>query len=97
MIAFDVNGMTCGRCVSAITQALKTVDQAAEVHIDLAAHRVQIDASVASAAALADAIRDAGYSPTPMLAAVLAHPAKVAGSRFRPAEAWPPARRPVAP
>ena len=60
---YGVAGMTCGHCVNAITQALKAVDSTAEVRIDLAQHRVEIESSVAGAASLGDAIRDAGYTP----------------------------------
>ena len=63
MIAFEVKDMTCGHCVSAITQALKAVDGRADVTIDLTRHRVEITAATASAAALGDAIREAGYTP----------------------------------
>ncbi|KQY80862.1 heavy-metal-associated domain-containing protein [Pelomonas sp. Root1444] len=64
MIAFEVNDMTCGHCVSTITKALKAVDNAATVQIDLATHRVQVEPSSADAEELAEAIKDAGYSPT---------------------------------
>jgi len=40
MITFEVNDMTCGHCVSSITRAVKALDPAAKVQIDLAAHRV---------------------------------------------------------
>jgi copper chaperone len=63
MIAYEVKDMTCGHCVNAITQALKAVDSTAEVRIDLAQHRVEIESSEAGAASLGDAIRDAGYTP----------------------------------
>ena len=62
MISFQVTDMTCGHCAATITKAVKAVDSAAEVHIDLAAHRVQV-ASDVDAALLQTAIRDAGYSP----------------------------------
>lgn len=62
MIAFEVKDMTCGHCVRAITEAVKSVDGGAEVQIDLATHRVEITAT-ADAAALRDAIQEAGYTP----------------------------------
>ena len=64
MIAFEVDDMTCGHCVSTITKALKAVDQHAKVEIDLAAHRVQIEPASSDAEELAEAIQDAGYTPT---------------------------------
>lgn len=66
MIAFEVNDMSCGHCVGAITQAVKDADPGATVEIDLASHRVQIQADAADAMALADAIREAGYTPQPL-------------------------------
>lgn len=65
MITFEVNDMTCGHCVSTITKALKAVDKDAKVQVDLATHRVQIEPSEADAEELAQAIKDAGYNPTP--------------------------------
>lgn len=76
MIAFTVNDMSCGHCVSAITQALKAVDPDARVRFDLAAHRVDIDAGHAGVDELRDAIQAAGY--TPVLAADPAPRAAVA-------------------
>ena len=66
MIAFQVDDMTCGHCVSTITQALKAADSDARVQIDLAAHRVQVDPVLASTDQIAEAIRDAGYTPLPV-------------------------------
>ncbi|MCY4755033.1 heavy-metal-associated domain-containing protein [Pelomonas aquatica] len=69
MIDFEVRDMSCGHCVGAITQALKAVDGDAEVQIDLGTHRVQVEAGSASAQELAEAIREAGYTPVPAAAA----------------------------
>jgi copper chaperone len=65
MISFQVNDMTCGHCVSTVTKALKAVDQDARVQIDLATHRVQVEPVLADADELADAIKEAGYTPVP--------------------------------
>jgi Copper chaperone len=65
MIAFEVKDMTCGHCVSTITQAVKAVDRNAKVEIDLARHRVEIEPADADADALDEAIREAGYTPIP--------------------------------
>ena len=65
MIAFEVSDMSCGHCVSSITQAVKQTDQAAQVRVDLATHRVEIESSATSAEAFGDAIREAGYTPVP--------------------------------
>jgi copper chaperone len=70
MIAFQVNDMTCGHCVSTITKALKATDKDAKVQIDLATHRVQVEPVSADAEELAEAIKDAGYTPVPVGVAV---------------------------
>jgi len=79
MIAFEVNDMTCGHCVSTITKALKATDKDAKVQIDLATHRVQVEPSSSDADELAEAIKDAGYTPVPVQAASTAS-SKPAGS-----------------
>jgi copper chaperone len=63
MISFEVNDMTCGHCVSSVTQAVKALDAQAQVQVDLARHRVDIEPALADAAALAAAITDAGFTP----------------------------------
>lgn len=63
MITFEVNDMTCGHCVSTITKTLKATDKNARVQIDLATHRVQVEPVSADAEELAEAIKDAGYTP----------------------------------
>ena len=65
MIAFEVNDMTCGHCVSTITKAVKAADKDAKVQIDLARHRVEIEPSDSDAEELRDAIEEAGYTPVP--------------------------------
>lgn len=62
MIAFEVQDMTCGHCVSTITKALKAVDKDAKVQIDLGTHRVQIEPA-GNGSELSDAIKEAGYTP----------------------------------
>lgn len=57
---FTVQGMTCGHCEKAVTQAIKQLDPQAEVVIDRAAERVQVQ-SEQSHEALARAIADEGY------------------------------------
>ena len=80
MISFQVTDMTCGHCVSMITKAIKAADKDAKVQIDLAAHRVQVEPASADAEELADAIKEAGYTPVAVQAAnVAAAPAKAGG------------------
>ena len=80
MIAFEVKDMTCGHCVSTITKALKAADRDAKVHIDLATHRVQVEPVSADAEELAEAIKDAGYTPVSVEAALSESAAPVRGS-----------------
>ncbi|MGQ3051624.1 MAG: heavy-metal-associated domain-containing protein [Roseateles sp.] len=63
MIAYQVNDMTCGHCVSMITKAVQRIDPAAKVVIDLDSRRVEIGAVNAVASELKDAIEAAGYTP----------------------------------
>ena len=80
MIAFEVKDMTCGHCVSTITKALKATDRDAKVQIDLATHRVQVEPVSADAEELAEAIKDAGYTPVSVEAALSESAAPVRGS-----------------
>ena len=79
MLTFQVNDMTCGHCVSTITKALKAADKDAKVNFDLASHRVDVEPATADFAELAEAIKDAGYTPVPAQPG-LAKPSKQAGS-----------------
>ena len=63
VIAFQVSDMTSARCASAVTRAVKAVDRAAEVRVDLATFTVEIEAGHATARELSEAILRAGYSP----------------------------------
>lgn len=65
MITFLVDDMSCGHCVQAITQAVKAVDPAAEVAVDLPEHRVRIAPGHAGVDELREAIAEAGYTPVP--------------------------------
>ncbi len=60
MSIFQVNDMTCGHCAGAVTQAVKTVDPQAEVKVDLASGRVEVQ-SQQDHAAIAHAIQEEGY------------------------------------
>lgn len=55
--------MTCARCAGAVAKALKAVEHAELVRVDLATFTVEIEPSPASARQLSDAIKRAGYSP----------------------------------
>ena len=62
MHQFNVADMTCGHCVSTITKALKEADAEAKVDIALGERRVAVRSRLAQEE-IADAIREAGYSP----------------------------------
>lgn len=59
--SFSVQGMTCGHCEKAVTQAIKEVDPQAQVRIDRAAGQVEVDSEQARQV-LAQAIAEEGYT-----------------------------------
>lgn len=58
---FDVQGMTCGHCERAVTQAVKQIDPAAQVKIDRSAGKVEVQSQLPREA-IAKAIVDEGYA-----------------------------------
>lgn len=63
MIAFNVQGMSCGGCASHVTKAVQAVDPMAQVVVDLAHQTVSVDSPV-DRGILAAALAAAGYPPT---------------------------------
>lgn len=61
MITFQVSDMTCGRCATAISRAIADVDRDAHVEVRIP-QKLVVVGSTASAAELARAIQDAGYT-----------------------------------
>lgn len=61
MLRLNVDGMSCGHCVAAVTAAVKAVDPSAEVNVDLGARLVEANTQV-DRAAVAKAITEAGYA-----------------------------------
>lgn len=57
---FNVQGMTCGHCERAVTQAVQSVDEQAQIKIDRAANSVQVESN-ATREALSAAIAEEGY------------------------------------
>ncbi|HAU58683.1 MAG: heavy-metal-associated domain-containing protein [Gammaproteobacteria bacterium] len=57
---FNVQGMTCGHCERAVTNAIQELDPQAQVRIDRAQNRVDVD-STQPREALAAAIAEEGY------------------------------------
>jgi len=61
MQVFNVQGMSCGHCVKAITNAVQAKDPAASVRVDLAAKEVGVE-SVLSAEQVIEVISEEGYA-----------------------------------
>lgn len=59
---FNIQEMSCGHCVKAVTEAVHTVDPRAIVDVDLDTHRVNVE-TTESRAAIAAALTEAGYPP----------------------------------
>lgn len=62
MYQFKVEDMTCGHCVIRVTKAVKAVDSQAQVDVSLRDKRVNVLSSAAQDQ-IAEAIKDAGYTP----------------------------------
>ncbi|MGE8112841.1 heavy-metal-associated domain-containing protein [Pseudomonas sp. NPDC086566] len=60
MQVFNVQGMTCGHCMKAVTRAVQEQDAQAIVEVDLPGQQVRVQSSLASEQVLA-AIRAEGY------------------------------------
>lgn len=63
MYELQVENMSCGHCVASVTKAVKAVDDAARVDVDLAGKQVKV-ASTAPLDAVKAAIVEAGYPVT---------------------------------
>ncbi|MDQ1260728.1 MAG: copper chaperone [Pseudomonadota bacterium] len=61
---FEVQGMTCGHCERAVTSAIQQLDPQAQVRIDRAQNRVDVDSSQPREV-LATAIAEEGYAVAP--------------------------------
>src|SRR5690606_20456737 len=64
MQVFNVQGMTCGHCVKAVTRAVQGDDPSADVQIDLTKGEVSVQ-SVLTADRLIGLIKEEGYSAKP--------------------------------
>ncbi len=58
--SFNVQGMTCGHCEKAVTQAVQALDPQAQVKIDRPAGKVEVQ-STQPREAIAKAIAEEGY------------------------------------
>ncbi|MBL8789301.1 MAG: heavy-metal-associated domain-containing protein [Rhizobiales bacterium] len=63
MLKLNVPDMSCGHCVGAITEAIKSIDPAAEVKTDLASKTVVVE-SLAPKDRIMTAVDGAGYPNT---------------------------------
>ena len=68
MQSFKVSGMTCGLCVRAVTDAIKSVDAAATVDVDLDVGRVSVSNDTVSPNQIADVITAEGYTVEKLVA-----------------------------
>jgi len=57
---YRVGGMTCDGCVKAVTRAIKRLDPAAQVQVDLADGRISVDGAF-SGEAVRSAVEAAGF------------------------------------
>jgi copper chaperone len=60
MIELQVEGMSCGHCASTVQKAVRAVDAAARVDVDLGKRKVRVE-STATPDDIASAISEAGY------------------------------------
>jgi len=60
-LELTVHGMTCGHCERAVQTAIRTLDPQAQVRIDRAHNRVEVQTSQPREA-IAAAIREEGYT-----------------------------------
>jgi copper chaperone len=60
MQVFNVEGMSCGHCVRAVTQAVQAKDPAASVRVDLAAREVGVESALTEQQVI-EAISEEGY------------------------------------
>lgn len=58
--SFNVSGMSCGHCASAVQKAVENVDADSRVTVDLASGKVEVQ-SPQPRERLVEAIEDAGY------------------------------------
>ncbi|WP_371141865.1 heavy metal translocating P-type ATPase [Burkholderia cepacia] len=71
-IELDIDGMTCASCVSRVEKALAKVPGVMRASVNLATERATVDAAPdVTAARLAEAVKQAGYSATPFAGAAI--------------------------
>jgi copper chaperone len=65
MKEFLVEGMSCGHCINAVTEAIHKLDPAADVNVDLGSKHVRVHSDI-DRFLLSQALVDAGYDPVPV-------------------------------
>ncbi len=60
MYELQVEGMSCGHCVNAVTKSVQVVDASAKVDVDLSSQKVRV-ISTASLEDIQSAVSEAGY------------------------------------
>jgi copper chaperone len=60
-IEFTVSGMSCQHCVSAVTKAIQTIDNKAQVTVNLNTQVIQIKDSTADLNMLKAAVQEEGF------------------------------------
>lgn len=62
-VTLNIGGMTCGGCVNSVTKVLTAIDGVQHATVDLAAATavIEYDAAQTNAAALIEAVENAGF------------------------------------
>jgi copper chaperone CopZ len=60
-ITMNIDGMSCGHCIRAVTRALDSVDGVEVEQVDLGTATVRYDPETASPERLAEAVEHEGY------------------------------------
>ncbi|HZG93130.1 MAG TPA: heavy-metal-associated domain-containing protein [Mycobacteriales bacterium] len=58
---YTVAGMTCGHCVSSVTEEVQAIDGVTDVDVDLTTGRLTVTADGVDAGAVRGAVEEAGY------------------------------------
>ncbi|PBP89052.1 copper resistance protein CopZ [Pseudomonas congelans] len=64
MQLFNVQGMTCGHCVRAVTETIKNDDPTADVQVELASKQVKVQSNL-SPERIVSLISEEGYQAQP--------------------------------
>ncbi|ASY60024.1 MULTISPECIES: heavy-metal-associated domain-containing protein [Sinorhizobium] len=65
MHRYKIEDMTCSHCASVVERAIRGVDPAAAIKVDLGKKEVSIE-TAANKTAISDALRAAGYESRPL-------------------------------